>query len=106
MPKYVPSIVQTGPVKCYLCGKPTDLEVHHCIPGRGNKKICTELGLTCWLCRKCHADLHDRGIKYKEVQADAQKAFIADQKKKGLPESVARDMWYSKFLKFYDEEGD
>jgi len=99
---YIPSIVQTGEVKCYLCGrKDLGLEVHHCIPGRGNRKICTDLGLWTWLCPKCHRNLHDHNVGYKEIQADAQKAFIAEQKKKGLAESVAREIWYERFKKFY-----
>lgn len=100
--KYVPSIVQNT-AQCYLCGRLTDLELHHCIPGRGNRKICTELGLTVWLCRRCHADLHDRGIGYKKVQEDAQKAFIKKSKKQGLTEDIARSIWYERFKKFYDE---
>ena len=100
--KYVPSIMQTGEAKCYLCGKKYDLVVHHAVPGRGNRKICTELGLTCWLCNPCHEKLHDQGIGYKEIQADAQKAFIANQKKKGFSEEVAKSIWYERFLKFYE----
>lgn len=105
MSKYVPSIMQTGVAKCYLCGKQYGvLEVHHAIPGNGNRKICTELGLMVWLCPKCHEDLHIKNIGYKKIQADAQKAFIADRRRKGFPESVAREEWYSRFKKFYEEE--
>ena len=100
---YVPSIIQTK-CECYLCheGMESGLEVHHAIPGRGNRKICTEWGLTVWLCPKCHRDLHDHNIGYKEIQADAQRAFIREQKKKGLSESVAREIWYDRFKKYYD----
>ena len=102
--KYVPSIIQAGEAKCYLCGKPYNvgLVVHHAIPGTGNRKICTELGLTVYLCNPCHKDLHDRGIGYKEIQADAQRAFIKQQMKKGISEDIARDYWYDRFKKFYD----
>ena len=101
--KYKASIMQNK-VECYLCHAPMSkgLEVHHAIPGNGNRKICTEFGLWIYCCPKCHRNLHDHGVGYKEVQADAQRAFIKDQKKKGLPESVARDMWYERFKKFYD----
>lgn len=100
---YVPSIIQTK-CECYLChkGMESGLEVHHAIPGRGNRKICTEWGLTVWLCPKCHRDLHDHNIGYKEIQVDAQKSFIREQKKKGLSENVAREIWYSRFMKFFD----
>ena len=99
---YVPSIIQAK-VECYLCHKQGELELHHAIPGNGNRKICTELGLWVWLCPKCHRDLHDHNNGYKKIQADAQKEFIKAEMKKGLPESVCRDVWYERFRKFYDE---
>jgi hypothetical protein len=103
MAKYKPSIVQSGPPECFICHtKRLPLEIHHMIPGRGNKGICTELGLVCWLCPECHRKLHDQGVNYKEVQAAAQRAFIKEQKKIGYPEDVCRDLWYERFKKFYD----
>ena len=100
---YKPSIMQTK-CECYLChkGPESGLEVHHAIPGRGNRKICTELGLTVWLCSKCHDNLHNHNIGYKEVQAAAQEAFIKDMKHQGYPVDIAREEWYRRFLKYYD----
>lgn len=105
MKKYIPSIVQTGEAQCYVCHrKGCELQIHHCIAGRGNRAICTEWGLTVWICPKCHEQLHDLSIQYKRIQADAQRAFIKARRKEGYPEDVARDLWYSRFLKFYDYE--
>lgn len=100
---YKPSIIQTK-CECYLCKADyrNGLEVHHAIPGRGNRKICTDLGLTVWLCPNCHRNLHDKGIGYKEIQMAAQKAYIVSEKKKGIPEEVVRATWYERFMKFYD----
>ena len=100
--KYKPSIMQSK-CECYLCHKDytAGLEVHHAIPGRGNRTICTELGLTVWLCAKCHRDLHDKNIGYKEVQAAAQQAYIEDMKKQGYPEEAAKEEWFRRFKKFY-----
>lgn len=101
--KYVPSIIQTGPAKCYVCGRQgCELQIHHAIPGRGNRGICTEWGLTVWICPRCHERLHDESVEYKRIKADAQKAFIKDRMKQGYPEEACKEMWYERFLKFYD----
>lgn len=99
--KYPQSIMQTK-CECYFCHKTYDLDRHHSVPGNGNRKICEELGLWVWLCRKCHDKVHDKLEGYKELQIDAQRAFIKDQRAKGFSEEVAREIWYSRFLKFYD----
>jgi hypothetical protein len=39
------------------------------------RKQADRYGLTCHLCYKCHSDLHDKGIKDRELQAAAQMAF-------------------------------
>lgn len=102
--KYPPSIMESGEAKCYICGAPWQrgLEVHHAIPGRGNRKICTEWGLTVHLCNKCHDRLHDESVEYKRIKADAQRAFIKDRMRQGYPEDACKEMWYERFLKFYD----
>lgn len=103
--KYPPSIMESGEAKCYVCGaswKNTGLEIHHAIPGGGNRKICTEWGLTVHICSRCHSRLHDESVEYKRIKADAQKAFIKDRMRQGYPEEVCKEMWYARFLKFYD----
>ena len=79
--KRVPSIMETGEAKCYICGAPWQrgLERHHAIPGRGNRKICDEWGLTIHLCSDCHRKLHDESVEYKKIKADAQRAFIKNR---------------------------
>lgn len=91
--------------ECYFCKKTADLTQHHAIPGNGNRKICDEFGLWVYLCMGCHSEVHDKCTdKYRFLQAQAQRDFIREQGKKGFTESVAREVWYSRFLKFYDTE--
>ena len=49
------SIIQKDK-ECYICGRTVGLELHHCIHGRGRRKLATEYGLTVWLCPYHHRD--------------------------------------------------
>lgn len=61
--------------RCFLCGKPS-AHVHHMLHG-SMRKQADRYGLTCHLCFKCHEDLHNKGIKDRELQKTAQKEFEA-----------------------------
>lgn len=102
MSNYKPSIMQDK-CECYICHAPytVGLDHHHAIGGR-NRKKSDEFALWIWLCRKCHSELHDFGKHEKEIQAAAQKAFIAHHKKIGYPESICREEWFRNFGKYYD----
>jgi hypothetical protein len=73
----VKSIMQSERA-CYLCGRITDLELHHVFGGVANRKISTRLGLTCYLCRTCHTGTggaqYDKE-KNRRLKAEAQTAF-------------------------------
>lgn len=43
---------------CYFCGKPYGLELHHALHGTANRKLADEDGLTAWLCKLHHYELH------------------------------------------------
>ncbi len=60
--------------RCFICGRRTRTEVHHCLHG-SYRKQADIYGLTVHLCRDCHAALHDRGTYDKELQRLAQEAF-------------------------------
>jgi hypothetical protein len=91
--------------ECYFCHKTNGLEQHHAIPGTGNRKLCDEFGLWVYLCPVHHREVHDKcQDKYRFLQAQAQRDFIREQRKKGFTESIAREVWYSRFLKYYDTE--
>jgi Zn-finger protein len=102
--EYQPSKIQAN-VECFICHRPytVGLEHHHCI--EGNKFIRSKgskLGLWVWLCRSCHANLHNTNEHRRELEALAQKTYIADMKKQGYPEDVARELWFKEFGKFYE----
>ena len=59
--------------KCYICGRYPQ-HVHHMLHG-SYRKMADKYGLTCHLCYKCHNDLHDKGLKDRELQEVAQEAF-------------------------------
>ena len=98
---YKPSIMQEK-CECYICHAPytVGLDHHHAVGGR-NRKKSDEYALWIWLCRKCHSELHDQGKHEKEIQADAEKAFIKDMRKKGYPEEICREEWLRQFGKHY-----
>lgn len=63
--------------ECYLCGRRDGLEVHHCIHGTANRRLSDKDGLTVYLCRDCHRDLHDKGLNDDYLKAVAQNAWCA-----------------------------
>ena len=62
-----------APDRCFICGRRPD-HVHHMLHG-AMRKQADRYGLTCHLCHKCHAMLHDRGVKDRELQIIAQREF-------------------------------
>lgn len=75
----VKSIIQSDE-KCYICGYIGDLETHHCWHG-SNRKKADEDGLTVRLCRLCHSNLHDKGIKDRYLMEIAEKAYLSHYNK-------------------------
>lgn len=61
--------------RCYICGSPYDLDLHHCLHG-SYKRLAEEDSLYVALCRSCHSKLHNTGFKDKDLKRDAQNAFI------------------------------
>lgn len=64
------SIIQNSR-ECIRCGATENLDVHHCLEGayRGNRKNLygsEKYGLTIYLCRRCHQDVHadERKMQY------------------------------------------
>ena len=80
--------------RCYLCGRYTDLEKHHCIAGP-NRKWAEKYGCWVYLCHDCH--LGKGGAQYdrdvgQRLKAEAQLAFerIHDH-----------ELWMKVFMKNY-----
>ena len=68
------SIIQSEK-RCFLCGRQTELQVHHCISGTANRRLADKDGLTVYLCGECHRKLHDKGMCEHYVKAVAQTAW-------------------------------
>ena len=60
--------------RCFICGRYCRTEVHHMTPGV-RRKAADKYGLTVYLCRSCHRDLHDKGVGDLELRQDAQRYF-------------------------------
>lgn len=76
---------------CYCCGTMQNLELHHCCHGTANRKIADRLGLTVYLCHRCHSIVHDsdRSLDLKLIQT-AQRKY---------EETHTREEWRSLFGK-------
>ena len=63
---------------CYLCGRMTGLERHHCLAGNANRPISEKEGLWVWLCHECHTGTegaqYDK-LKNLRLKQDAQFAY-------------------------------
>lgn len=68
------SIIQSEK-ECFLCGRKTCLEVHHCLSGTANRRLSDEDGLVVWLCCDCHRNLHDHGWHDRDLKELAQRAW-------------------------------
>lgn len=82
--------------RCYICGRRTELELHHCIPGNPGRKHSDEDGLVVWLCRYCHQGIHDSGLHYEAMKIAAQTAWMKHYNK-GVTE------WRERYGKNYLE---
>ena len=102
---YVPSKIQTK-VECFICHKDMSngLDHHHCLHGSGQRKLADEDGLWVWLCRICHSALHDTGANDRYLQALAQRTYINELIHQGYPQDVARELFFSRYKKFYEYE--
>lgn len=76
----IPSLLQGDMTEdeatCYKCGK-APCDFHHILPNAG-KKASEELGAWCWLCRECHAWVHDTadGVAFqRELKAMCQTEY-------------------------------
>jgi len=75
------SIIQSKK-ECYVCriihkiSVKNDLDCHHCILGKGNRKIADKLGLFVYLCKPHHHYVHHDGWKLLQaLKRVAQRAF-------------------------------
>ena len=87
------SIVQDlAAEQCFLCGRTTNLELHHIMHGVANRRWATRFGLLCWLCAPCHRLVHCDAMTNKRLQQHAQRAF---------ERTHTRQEWMNVFRKNY-----
>lgn len=81
--------------RCYLCGRVTELQLHHVMSGTANRKLSDKYGLTVWLCMEHHTG--DTGVHKNREKADAMKrlAQIAFEARH------SREEWMQIFRKNY-----
>lgn len=63
--------------ECRLCHRFGEMEVHHMLHGSGRRKLADKDGITCLLCRSCHAKLHDQGIGDLELQQEGERLWLS-----------------------------
>ena len=105
------SIIQSGEAMCFICKKYLNVEtktgiIHHCIHGRGLRKLADSDGLTIWICNRHHAALHDDpNHPYdNELKVIAQEAWIKARMKEGYPSDAAMEMWLARYGRFWYEQ--
>lgn len=64
--------------RCYICGCTQGLDVHHTWHGTANRQIADRDGLTVYLCRFCHENLHNKGINDRELMEIGERAWIKE----------------------------
>ena len=89
------SIVQSSPKQCYLCGRKTNLEVHHILGGVANRKLSQAFGLYIYLCADCH-----RGTKGAQYNADVNMQLKKDAQI-AFEEIYGHQKWMDTFRKNY-----
>ena len=107
--KDVESIIpQKKPSECYFCHRQSGLVKHHCLHGRGTRPLAVEDGLWIWICPYCHTERTDsvhvdpEHIKDRICQKLAQDSLISKYVKQGYPQETAREMFLSRYGRFYD----
>lgn len=60
---------------CFFCGAPYPLERHHCLHGTANRKLADKYGLTVWLCKRHHEEVHRNADTDLILKQRAQIAF-------------------------------
>ncbi len=90
-------LVNPDAKQCYFCGSWNDPEWHHVMHGTANRKIADKWGLTVWLCRSCHAALHDSP----DIVWRNKDRFLKEISQERFEEKYGHDKWMELFGKNY-----
>lgn len=94
---YAPSIMDTEPGTCYVCGGEGDTCRHEIYPGRKNRRMSKEKG--CWInvCPACHRIIHekpDNGKLDRRLKKECYKRFVELKSKK---------IFFANFGRYYED---
>ena len=81
--------------ECFLCGRKTNLEVHHIMAGLANRKWSTKYGLTVFLCADCHRG--SEGAQYNKEQ----NLYLKQIAQQAFEELYGHEKWMETFRKNY-----
>lgn len=84
--------------KCYVCGRQTQLESHHCIAGVPGRKNSEKYGLKVWLCREHHTG--NSGV-HQDIKLDW---LIRRAAQREFEKRYDRNQWMAVFGKNYLED--
>lgn len=100
------SIIKTAKC-CFFCGSEYQLERHHCIKGRANRKLAEADGLWIYLCSPCHRELHGmRGHEKDEtLKQTAEWAWLEHNghidREKMIPTEEGISAWIKRYGKSF-----
>ena len=89
------SIMQQGDPRCFICGRMTELQLHHVMSGTANRTLSDQDCLVVWLCREHHTGdtgVHKNSDKAESLKRLAQIAFEAKH---------SHEEWMQTFRKNY-----
>ena len=104
------SIITDNLKRCYLCGTDKDVELHHCIHGKENRKLSTQYHLLVGLCSECHRGKYGVHGKYGlekdlKLKSEAQQVWENRRVNKGKStENNVRQEWIEIFSIDYIKE--
>lgn len=61
--------------ECFICHTTQNLDVHHCIHGTANRRLADKWGLTIYLCRIHHNQVHEDNALDTQIKKMAQLGF-------------------------------
>lgn len=93
---YVPSIMDTEPGICYLCGAEGDTVRHEVFYGRKNRRMSKEKGTWVNVCPHCHRIVHempDNGRADRLLKRETYRKFV---------ELHSKEIFFANFGRYYD----
>jgi hypothetical protein len=94
------SVITSYTDYCIFCGK-TKTDIHHCIYGTSNRKLCDEDGIVIPTCRDCHEEIHKKSICGFLSKMFGQAIFERNECAKGSSIEDARKLFRKRYGRSY-----